>query len=169
MVEAAFEIFLFYVSEMSFLILQYKDRNTLAKYLITLIGIFLFTNLTQGLFVTENLEKWAFLYGGVSWILILYWASLILISLAFVNYNLPGMEENKRFFLQILFASAAAIISEAMFFGMGVRSLNPHINESLSGSILFGQLPIEILFYVPMFMLFVIAFKRYWEINYFIS
>mgnify|MGYP001596303202 CR=1 FL=1 len=45
MVTAALEIFLFYVSEMSFFILQMRDKSTKLRYIITILGVFLLENL----------------------------------------------------------------------------------------------------------------------------
>ena len=80
MVTAALEIFLFYVSEMAFVILQMRDKSTKLRYIITILGVFLLENLTQGLFDVRNLNKWTFIYNDVNVLLILYWTSLVLVA-----------------------------------------------------------------------------------------
>ena len=47
---------------------------------------------------------------------------------------------------------------------IGIREYSAMAQRSMSGVLLLGLVPIEALYYIPVFMILVLGFKIYWEI-----
>ncbi len=165
---AVFEIFLIAVSLFVFILLQKSDRNTVKKAIFTLIGVLLFEFFVQFLFDAKNLNKWTFIYFDVNWVLALVWTSIILGGMAFVDYTIPYLAEKKKIFLYILFVAMLASIFEILLINSGIKTYPTGAQSIFSDKKLLNNVPIEIFFYITFFMSLVIAFKRYWEINFLI-
>jgi hypothetical protein len=72
-----------------------------------------------------------------------------------------GLGEGVRFLLYLLVLVPLVLIAENVVVGLGIRHYSPEVQEVLSGYRI-GLVPIEALYYVPVFMALVLAFSRYW-------
>ena len=161
-----FEIFVIVATIIVISIIRKSDKEIIKKFLITVIAVLLFEFTTSALFINQNLEFWAFLYKGVSWVITIGWASIILASIAIINYMFPKFPEKKRFIIQLVFISIVGIFAEFLVRILEIREYSSLAQKSFSGIMLGGLVPIEALYYIPVFMALVISFKRYWEISY---
>lgn len=162
---ALFEILVILASIIVYYILQLKDKSLWKKFTITFVGVLLFEYFTQALWFNKNLESWAYLYLDVSWIITLGWTFIILASIAIIDSFCNKYSEKKRYVFSILLASAVGFIAEALVRNIGIREYAARTQEFLSGVQLLS-VPIEAFYYIPVFMALIIAFKKYWEINY---
>lgn len=110
-----------------------------------------------------NLEPWAYLYLDVSWVLTLGWTSLFIVPMVIIDLYYKNHEKIK-FILTILTVSFATFIAEASVVYLGIREYSQDIKNTLSGNLLLG-IPIEALYYIPVFVALIISFIRYWELN----
>lgn len=159
-----FEISVILATIVILAILSCSDKKIFSKFLITIVGVLLFEYLTTPMWLNKNLESWAYLYKGVSWIITLGWTSIILASVAIINFSFKKLSEGKRFIFQLILVSIVGLLAEMLVRYFGIRDYSPMVQKSMSGVFLFGLIPIEALFYIPVFMALVIGFKRYWEI-----
>jgi hypothetical protein len=161
----SFEILVIVASLGALLLLQRSDKNAWKKYIITAIGVLLFEYFTQALWLNKGLAAWSYLYLDVNWVLTLGWTAIILISVAFVDYALPGVSDKKRYVVYIVGASIVGLFSESLVTALGIREYTEASQSILSGVQILGTVPVEAIYYIPVFMALVIAFKKYWESN----
>lgn len=150
-----------------FLLILYKlDSKIIKKFLIACVAVLLFEYFTQALWINLKLQKWAYLYLDVSWILTIGWAGIIVVSMNLVELYLPKMKEYLKYIISLVIISLVGILAEWVVLYLEIRKYTPVVQESLSGiTVGYGLLPIEIFYYIPVFMALVTSFVRYWEIN----
>jgi hypothetical protein len=124
-------------------------------------GVLLFELFTAPMWINEHLGKWAYIYCDLSWILTLGWTALILGAVVLVDRWRPAWSATKRFCAYLGLLLVLVTIAEIVVVGIGIRKYAPEVLASVSGISLFG-VPLEILYYVPVFTALVIAFYKYW-------
>jgi len=160
-----FEASIILLSVVFLLILTKVDEKYLSKYIIIFVGILLFQYFTQALWVVGGMEKWAYLYLGVSWVITLGRASMVIVSIALVDLYFPQQSERAKFWLYLIPIVVLGIIGEVISTSTGTIRYHQELINILSGIKLVGQVPIEALLYIPIFMIFVLSFLKYWEKN----
>ena len=124
-------------------------------------GVLIFEIFTAPLWINDNLGRWAYVYQDVSWVLTIGWTAMILLVIVMVDEWLPTWKAAWRFAVYLGVLLVLVTIAEMVVVGLGIRKYAPEVIESVSGINLLG-VPIEILFYVPVFTSLVIAFYKYW-------
>ena len=147
--------------------LSLKNKNSWRVYLITAIGVLLFEYYTQALWFNQNLEKWAYRYLDVSWIMTLLWTNVILLSIFIIESWRPKYPKVKKFFMSIGITTIFVMAIEWVLIRTNIRGY-PQVILNLYESLprLFGIVPLKELIYVFAFMSLVVAFTRYWQHNY---
>ena len=160
-----FELLVIVATLVIFFFLRKSQTNLIRNYIITIIAVLIFEYLTSDLFVNTGLEFWAYLYKDVSWIITLGWANIIIVSIAIIDKVFQKISEGKRFAVQLIFITIVGLLAEMYVRFLGIREYTELAQKSLSG-VMIGNIPIEALYYIPVFMALVISFKRYWEISF---
>jgi hypothetical protein len=145
-----------------FLLARFKDKIW-QRYGIMAAGVFIFEFFTSPMWNNHKLGPWAYVYQDVSWILTLGWSALILSTVILVDHFLAGWREWQRFGLYLALLTGLVFIFEAIVIGLGIRHYAPEVGEVLSGYHLFN-VPVEGLYYIPVFMALVISFYKYWSL-----
>lgn len=157
-----FEISIIAIS-LIFLLIFYKfNRNVLKVYGLTFVAVLLFEYFTQALWLNKGLESWAYLYLDVSWVITLGWTTIIVIArelsaLYFKKYN-----EKLKIIIDLIFVTIIGFFAEWVVLGLKIREYSSAVLNIASG-IKIGPVPIEALYYIPVFMLLVLTFTFYWE------
>lgn len=145
--------------------LSRKDSDILKKFIITFLGVLLFEYFTQALWINKNLASWSYLYLDVSWIITLGWTSIILVSIAMIDTIFSKYSEKARFIFYVISTGIIGVVAEFVVLELGIREYAPTVVSILSGAKLIGVVPVEALYYIPVFMALVITFSKYWENN----
>jgi hypothetical protein len=146
-----------------FLLLLFKiDKNTLKHFFFAFIAVLLFEYFTQALWFNKSLEPWTYLYLDISWIITIGWAIIIVVGMKLVELYFPTMREKKRFFLYLIFITLAGLVAESVVLKQGIREYSSATLRIMSG-VKIGNVPIEALYYIPVFMTLVISFMKYME------
>ncbi len=161
----SFEILVIVSSLAVLWLFQQKDKKFWKKYVISAVGVLLFEYFTQALWLNKGLAPWSYLYLDVNWVLTLGWTAIILVSMAVVDYALPYTSDKKRYVLYIVASSLVGFFGESLVTALGIREYSASTQALMSGMKVFGAVPIEAIYYIPVFMALVIAFIKYWEIN----
>lgn len=132
------------------------------RFLITAAGVAIFEMFTGPMWVNEHLGKWAYFYTDCSWILTIGWTALILGTVVLVDRYLSGWSEPKRFAAYLVILLGPILAAEIVTVQIGIRRYSPEVKKVISGTEIAG-VPIEILYYVPVFTALVIAFYKYWS------
>ncbi|MFK0733199.1 MAG: hypothetical protein ACFKPT_08235 [Gloeotrichia echinulata GP01] len=156
-----FELFVVAVFAGSLLFLsKIKDRIWL-RFAIMAVGVLIFELFTAPMWNNHKMGQWAYLYHDVSWVLTIGWTSLIMIVVLLVDRLLPTVKEWKRFFLYLVILTFTIIWLEMLVVNIGIRSYSPEVQKAISGVFIWG-VPIELLYYTPVFTGLIISFYKYW-------
>ena len=158
----AFDICVIVAAVCMFLILYRVTKRLWLRAIVMMTGVFLFELFTSPMWHNEHLGRFAYVYCDVSWILTLGWTTLLLGVVISVDRWLPHFSEPKRFAMYIGILLAMITVAEIVVVALGIRKYSPEVLQAVSGISMMG-VPIEILFYVPVFTTLVITFYKYWN------
>jgi hypothetical protein len=158
-----FELSVIFLAAVFFLLIQKLDKDAKRKFLFTFLGILVFEYFTQALWRNTDLEAWAYLYLDVSWVIALGWTVIIVASRTIIDLYFPRETEGGRFLSYLLPITIIGMVAEGVVLSLGIRVYPAAVQELFSG-IYIGVIPIETAYYIPVFMMLVIAFSRYWEL-----
>ena len=143
------------------LLSKYK-KNIFLRYMIVCGGIFIFEFFTSPMWNNWHLGRFAYVYQDVSWILTAGWGILILGAVTLVDHYFKKYRAGERFAVYLFFLTAAVFILEVLIVQMGIRSYAPEVLHTAVGVFAAG-VPIEVFYFVPVFLSLVIGFYKYWE------
>jgi hypothetical protein len=132
------------------------------RLLITTTAVLVFELFTGPMWINERMGPWAYLYLDLSWILTIGWSVLILGVVTLVDTFQHRWSQTRRFFTYHAILLPTVLLLEILVVNLGLRSYSPEVLNSTCGVKLFGP-PIEILFYVPVFVSLIITFYKYWS------
>jgi len=166
MIIQIFEILVILLSIIILSILQKYDKKSMKRYILIAIGVLIFELFTQPLWNNRGLDFWAYIYHDVSWILTLGWSSIIILSMFIVD-KYVRIKETKKFFLYLLISGIFSIFAEALVLYLGIRQYSPEIYAVMSKIYIpILNVPIETLYYIPVFIALIIGFARYFEMSF---
>jgi len=162
-----FEISVLILVSVFILILYKLDTKVIRRFWISFVAVLIFEYFTQALWINRNLEPWSYLYLDVNWILTIGWAGIITVCMQVIDLYFPQLKEKVRYVLSVLFIGIVGFFAEWVVVGMSIRHYPEAVKSVLSGITLGdAMVPIEALYYIPVFMALMVSFVRYWEINF---
>lgn len=144
-----------------FILRKVKDKIWL-RFLVMSLGVLMFELFTSPMWNNYKMGQWAYVYHDVSWILTIGWTSLILGVVLLVDKFLEPWKEWKKFGVYLGILTLIIIPLEMIVVNFGIRSYAPEVLQAISGIFILG-VPLEILYYIPVFTGLVIAFYKYWS------
>lgn len=157
-----FELIVLIVTVVGFNILSKLQTQVWLRFLLASIGVLIFELFTSPMWHNYRLGVWAYIYHDVSWILTLGWTILILSTVTIIDRLFPSWREWKRFPLYLILLTVIAFPIEIFLVAVGIRSYAKETLAALSGIQILG-VPIEALYYIPVFLSLVICFYKYWS------
>ena len=157
-----FDLCVFVAAIAIFLLLKRFTKRLWLRAMVMAAGVFLFELFTSPMWHNEHLGRWAYVYCDVSWILTLGWTTMILGVVVSVDRWLSHWSEPKRFAAYLGILLVLVTTAEMVVVVLGIRKYAPEVQKALSGISMQG-VPLEILYYVPVFTALVIAFYKYWN------
>ncbi len=124
-------------------------------------GVLIFELFTAPMWHNHRMGVWAYIYQDVSWILTIGWTALLLTVVVLTDRLLPNWKEWKRFLIYLGLTTVAVCILEAIVVNISIRGYAPEVLQATSGIKLLN-VPIEVLYYTPVFTGLVLAFYKYW-------
>jgi|TARA_B100001964_G_C14075833_1_gene527928 hypothetical protein len=161
---ASYELTVIALAVVSLLVIKKFDKKVFRNFFVIFIGILLLQYFTQALWLTVGLAKWSYLYQGVNWIITLGRSTMVIVSLAIIDYGFPKISQRVRFGLYFIPILIMGIIGEAVSAARGTIQYHPELLNSFSGITMLGNVPIEALYYIPVFMLLAVSFAKYWQL-----
>lgn len=159
----AFELVVIAAAVLTYLILRRSLSKLWLRAIVMASGVFLFELFTSPMWNNEHLGAWAYVYCDVSWILTLGWTTLLLAVVSLVDHWRPQWSALKRFATYLAILLPVVTIAEMSVVALGIRSYSPEVLQAVSGLFIAG-VPLEILYYIPVFTSLVIAFYKYWNL-----
>ena len=165
-----FELITLAFAAIVYLFLKRTDKNIGRNYIATFIGVFIFEFFTHPLWINK-VEPWAYIpipnspQIDISWVITLGWTTIVLLAIKIVDSLYPKANERTRFLGYLGIVTVFGVIAEYFVRLIGVREYDTAVYEALTGKTIGGILPIEVFYYIPVFMTLVIAFSKYWSIS----
>jgi hypothetical protein len=159
---AIFELFVLVGVAATFLILPKFQPQIGLRFLLVSIGVLIFELFTAPMWHNYKMGWWAYVYRDVSWILTIGWSALILSTVVLVDQVFSKLKEWQRFGLYLLILTGLVSVLEMVVVNIGIRSYAPEVLNAVSG-VFIWNVPIELLYYTPVFTSLVIAFYKYWS------
>ena len=159
----AFEGILLVATMAGLVIGRRSDPRILTRFLTIAVGVLIFEVFTAPMWHNHHLGAWAYVYDDVSWILTVGWAGLILSAIVLVDRNLPSLRPGKRFGAYLALLTGVVLVAEALVVNLGIRSYSQEVEETVIGLYVAG-VPIEALYYIPVFLALVVGFYKYWAL-----
>lgn len=162
------EILLFEVGVIVAAVLTYRFLSTRVQrvrrhLLVIAIGMFLIEFFTGPMWRNQHLGFWAYVYSDVSWILTIGWTVLISLSIYFVEQVLHIREAWRRYAVFLVVITPVTIVCDGLVRALGIRTSSPETAAAAGpGMILFIDVPMAGLFYVPVVMTLVWSFYKHW-------
>ncbi len=157
-----FDLFVIGAAIAVFLLLNRFTNKLWLRAVVMAAGVFVFELFTAPMWINEHLGRWAYIYCDLSWILTLGWTAMILGVVVLVDRWLSDWSEPKRFAAYLGILLVLVTVAEMVVVGIGIRKYAPEVLATVSGISMLG-VPVEILYYVPVFTALVIAFYKYWN------
>lgn len=143
-----------------------KQRKWLRSLLFTLSAIFLFEVMVEPMVKNQNFPQWSYIFHDITLFTIVPWALMIGLTAVLVSLFFIHLPMLYRFLIAVSFAGILAWPLEAWYILNGFRVYTPSVLKHYTGLVLpVTNLPVEILFAIPVYMALIIAFIRYWEIS----
>jgi hypothetical protein len=157
-----FEGLIFVATVACLLLLSKLQKQIGIRFLLVSAGILIFELFTGPMWHNYHLGVWGYVYRDVSWVLTLGWAVLLLSVITISDRLLPNWKEPKRFLIYMIVLLLIAFPLESLMVNLGIRGYADETLGALSGVRLLN-VPIEALYYIPVFMGLVICFYKYWS------
>ncbi len=145
-------------------VLSKLKSQVVKRYLTVIVGVLIFELFTAPMWDNIKLGQWAYIYQDVSWILTLGWATLILSTIILVDHFFVALSALKRFALYLVILTVVVFAAEIIVVRLGIRGYAPEVLDAIVGIYIAG-VPIEALYYVPVFTALVIGFYKYWAFS----
>ncbi|PAW77918.1 MAG: hypothetical protein B9S32_09675 [Verrucomicrobia bacterium Tous-C9LFEB] len=156
-----FEVFIVIAAIVAFFLFRKWVKNYPARFGVLAIGVFIFEMFTAPMWHNYHMGSWAYLYQDQSWILTLGWTTLIITVVTAIDHFVSKASPFNRFGLYLLILAPVVFAIQILTVNIGIRTYSPEVLKSVCGVSVLG-VPIEALYYVPVFMTLVIGFYKYW-------
>ena len=157
-----FEIIIIVAAILTFIFLSKIQKKMGLRFLIAASGIFIFEMFTAPMWHNLHLGVWAYLYRDVSWILTLGWTTCIILTVTLIDHFLDEFSPPKRFLLSLAGLTVLGVIGETLVINLGIRTYSPEVEKTILGYIPLLHIPVNALYYIPVFMALVVGFYQYW-------
>ena len=137
-------------------------RRLPTRFIVLACGILIFEVFTGPMWRNLRLGPWAYLYQQVSWILTLGWTTLILGTEVLVDHLAPRRSELARFATCLAILTPVVFGLEVLLGALGIRHYSPEVMAAVCGITVAG-IPLEALYYVPVFLALILGFSKYWS------
>lgn len=145
---------------LTFFFLWKRVSYPLKRFGIMAAGVLMFELFTAPMWNNYHLGRFGYYYLDISWILTLCWTSMFFLDVYVIDHLFPQYKESQRFFLSLLIPLIFTTIGEFLLVNIGVRSYAPEVIGT--SVLLIGGVPIEALYYAPVFSSFIICFYKFW-------
>ncbi|CAK6692932.1 MULTISPECIES: hypothetical protein [unclassified Synechococcus] len=139
---------------------RFRDRIP-SRLGLMAVGVLIFELFTAPMWHNAHLGRWAYLYQDVSWVLTFGWSVFFLLVVEIIDQLRPRWRAWRRFTVQLLLITLLTLPLEILVVQLGIRSYAPEVLDAVVGGFVAG-VPLQLLFYVPVFTSLVLCFYKYW-------
>jgi len=139
-------------------------QNWLRSLALGFVGVFFFELMIEPMVDNRGFPSWSYVYRDISVLMTGFWLALIVLTTNFIDRLLPRLDAVYRFALYLVVLCIVATPIEGWLINSGMRMYGPSATANFSGiRTMLGDLPIEVVAAIPLYLALVICFIRYWE------
>ncbi|HJW21285.1 MAG TPA: hypothetical protein VJ506_02535 [Candidatus Limnocylindrales bacterium] len=136
----------------------------LNRLVLTAIAVFLFEVVVEPMATNQNFPAWSYVFHDITVIMSGLWIAIVVGVTYAVDRLLPRTDIRLRFAAYLVVITAIGSVVEGWFLANGYRVYGPSATADFIGlRTLVGNIPIEVMAAIPMYLSLVIAFVRYWD------
>lgn len=155
-----FILFTFIFFTATFFLLRQKLSHPFKRFGIMGLGVMFFELFTAPMWNSYHLGRFGYYYLDLSWVPTLCWTSMFMWDVYLVQHFFAKRREWQKFLIALIIPLIFTTIGELLMVSIGVRSYAPEVMQT-SVLQIFG-VPIEILYYAPVFAAFILSFYKFW-------
>lgn len=140
-------------------------RPWLRSLAISLAAVLLFEITVEPMVVNANFPAWSYIYRDISVILTGAWIALVWLTVNTVDKFFIHYDLCKKFAVYLGMIFIIVLPVELWLMVNGYRVYSPGTTAAFTGLHIPGtQLPIEVIFGIPLYFALILSFIKYWEI-----
>lgn len=136
----------------------------LNRLVLTAIAVFLFEIVVEPMATNQGFPAWSYVFHDITVLMTGLWVAIVTLSTLAVDRYLRTTDFRLRFAAYLAVIAAIATPIEGWFISAGYRVYGPSATADFIGlRTVIGDIPIEVMAAIPMYLALVIAFVRYWD------
>jgi hypothetical protein len=138
--------------------------SPLRRFLLIVMAVFMFEIIVEPMATNQNFPAWSYVYHDITIVMTGLWVVLVAVCTFVVDRLLPNADYRLRFGAYLGLIAIIATPIEGWFINAGYRVYGPSATADFIGvRTLIGDLPIEVVAAIPIYLALVISFVRYWD------
>ena len=134
------------------------------RLVLTAIAVFLFEIVVEPMATNQNFPAWSYVFHDITILMTGLWIVIVVGVTLAVDAVMQRSDFRMRFAVALIAITAIATPIEGWFLANGYRVYGPSATADFIGlRTIVGNIPIEVMAAIPMYLSLVIAFVRYWD------
>lgn len=141
-----------------------RRPSPINRLLLTAVAVLMFEIIVEPMATNQNFPSWSYVFHDITIVMTGLWVVIVSLSTFVVDRLLPNVDFRLRFAAYLGLISLIATPIEGWFINAGYRVYGPSATADFIGiRTLVGDLPIEVVAAIPLYLALVISFVRYWD------
>lgn len=134
------------------------------RLLLTALAVFMFEIVVEPMATNVSFPAWSYVFHDITIVMTGLWVLIVSVSTLAIDRLLPRIDFRLRFAAYLIAIAAIATPLEGWFINNGYRVYGPSATADFLGfRTLVGNLPVEVVAAIPIYLALVIAFVRAWD------
>jgi hypothetical protein len=134
------------------------------RLLLTALAVFMFELIVEPMATNQGFPEWSYVFHDITIVMTGLWVILVTVCTFLVDRLMPKSDFRLRFAAYLGLLALIATPIEGWFISAGYRVYGPSATADFIGiRTLIGDLPVEVVAAIPLYLALVIAFVRYWD------
>jgi hypothetical protein len=136
----------------------------LNRLVLTAVAVFLFEIVVEPMATNQNFPSWSYVFHDITVLMTGLWVVIVFGVTLAVDALLRAWNFRLRFAVALIVITAIAVPIEGWFLANGYRVYGPSATADFIGlRTIVGDIPIEVMAAIPMYLSLVITFVRFWD------
>jgi hypothetical protein len=141
-----------------------KGFSPIRRVVLTALAVFMFEIIVEPMATNQNFPSWSYVFHDITIVMTGLWVVIVSVCTFVIDRLLPNVDFRLRFAAYLGLIVIIATPIEGWFINNGYRVYGPSATADFIGiRTLVGDLPIEVVAAIPLYLALVISFVRYWD------
>lgn len=144
---------------------EIRTRLSLVRRLVlTALAVFMFELIVEPMATNQGFPEWSYVFHDITIVMTGLWVVLVTACTFLIDRVMPKVDFRLRFAAYLGLIALIATPIEGWFISAGYRVYGPSATADFIGiRTVIGNLPVEVVAAIPLYLALVIAFVRYWD------